>query len=565
MARKLLDISGKEMRTIAVDLTPVLPGGENGGAKIFVLELLRRLASMHPETQFVLLTQAASHEELAWLDSSNLTRWRIGGSASTPLVATSLVRLPGRLKTCIPGRVHRLAVRIKKRLTAKFNGLRSESVVTELHADLLFCPFTAPTYAVAGIPTVCTIYDLQYKTYPEFFSPEDVAHRDRTFQDACRHATLLTAISDYSRETSLNHSSLSPNRIRTIYLRMAHWFDRDASQGADVLANFGLAAKRYLIFPANFWKHKNHEMLFTAFGMACRKGLDSDIKLVCTGAPGDRQRYLANAVQAMDLQGRIIFPGFMPSEDLATLMLNACGLIFPSLYEGFGLPVIEAMAIGIPVACSNTTSLPEVAAGAAILFNPRAPEQIAEAIISLVSDQIRRNQLITNGLLRSKEFADVDRMVCEYWQLFHDALHIEDYDELLTGIYEDGWCGPRVTVRLRPIESISTLQIDLFAPEWLPSTTVRIRTYLNGKKQVGKEVTLSKGITESLYLNLPNGSKLLEMQIYPIFVPTVGSESTDSRQLTVMIQRCALEREDGSLKVLYPTPENTSNTESPNS
>ncbi|MFZ3042146.1 MAG: glycosyltransferase family 1 protein, partial [Thiobacillus sp.] len=152
------------------------------------------------------------------------------------------------------------------------------------------------------------------------------------------------------------------------------------------------------IYPANFWKHKNHEMLLTAFGMACHDGLAADIKLVCTGAPGARQEWLVSAARAMNLGERVLFPGYLPETELAALMAQCRGVVFPSLYEGFGLPVIEAMAAGVPVACGNTTSLPEVAAGAAIMCDPRVPTQIAEAILTLVEDDTTRIQLIKAGL-----------------------------------------------------------------------------------------------------------------------------------------------------------------------
>src|SRR5262249_26509 len=152
-----------------------------------------------------------------------------------------------------------------------------------------------------------------------------------------------------------------------------------AEANTQALKRLGLAPQRYVLYPANFWKHKNHEMLFTAFGMACADaGLDKDIKLVCTGAPGARQQWLIEAARAMNLQDRILFPGFLPTAELARLLANCRGVVFPSLYEGFGLPVIEAMAASVPVACSNTTSLPEVAADATILFDPRVPADIAE-------------------------------------------------------------------------------------------------------------------------------------------------------------------------------------------
>jgi glycosyltransferase involved in cell wall biosynthesis len=192
-----------------------------------------------------------------------------------------------------------------------------------------------------------------------------------------------------------------------------------------VLGRLNLTPQRYLIYPANFWKHKNHEMLLTAFGMACHEGLAADIQLVCTGAPGARQEWLMSTTRTMNLSDRVIFPGYLPNAELAALMANCTGMVFPSLYEGFGLPVIEAMASGVPVACSNTTSLPEVAADAAILFDPCVPTQIAQAMISLVENEALRAPLIQAGLQRAAEFSDSGRMAREYWELFQHALASE--------------------------------------------------------------------------------------------------------------------------------------------
>ncbi len=108
------------------------------------------------------------------------------------------------------------------RINTLFKRRQAHSLLGNLKANLLFCPFTAPTYSEPGIPTVCTIYDLQYKTYPEFFKAEELIHRNHTFIEACSRASMLSAISDYSRLSAIKHSALKPEKIRTIHLQMAH-------------------------------------------------------------------------------------------------------------------------------------------------------------------------------------------------------------------------------------------------------------------------------------------------------------------------------------------------------
>lgn len=525
--------------TVAVDLTPVLPGGENGGAKIFVLELLHRLAEIAPRTQFVLLTQASSHEELAVLDRINMRRLIVVGPATAKSLRPRLMRLASRFLPHLPVRLRSIVNRLGYKLNAALKRAGTRSLLRDMGADLLFCPFTAPTYFEPGIPTVCTIYDLQYKTYPEFFSAEDVAHRERTFIEACRRATALTAISDYSRDSAITHGDLDPTRIRTIHIRMAQRFVPSAKNNMDILYRLGLSPQQYLVYPANFWKHKNHEMLLTAFSIACQGGLAANIRLVCTGAPGSRQDWLMSAASSMNLGERVIFPGYLPNMELATIMTNCSGVVFPSLYEGFGLPVIEAMAAGVPVACSNTTSLPEVAVDAAILFDPRVPTQIAQAMISLVENDALRASLIQAGLMRAAEFSDTERMAREYWELFQYALTNEKYENLLTGAYADGWAGHRINIQVAPAASTQTLEIEFSAPAWLPQPRLSLQATRSGKNQ-GAPIIISRGTNVVLSLPMEATGGCYEVKITPTFVPARSGHGDDQRELSAVIKRCSI-------------------------
>ena len=541
----------KSIKTIAVDLTPVLPGGENGGAKIFVLELLRQLAAMAPNTQFVLLTQAASHAELAKMDGMNIRRRMVIGARTPGGLRPQLVRVGVRLMRHFPARLRGFAIRIGYRINTALRWSSSGTLLRDMGADLLFCPFTAPTFFEADIPTVCTIYDLQYKTYPEFFTPEDVAHRNRTFIEACRRSSRLAAISDYSRDSAITHGAIDALKIRTIHLRMAQRVNAAAGQDATVLPRLGLTAKRYLVYPANFWKHKNHEMLLTAFGMACNGGMPTDIKLVCTGAPGMRQSWLREAASKMGLDGRVLFPGYLPNSELAAVIGQCRGVVFPSLYEGFGLPVIEAMAAGVPVACSNSTSLPEVAACAAIAFDPRVPTEIAAAIRQLVEDDAECARLVEAGWIRAEEFADSQRMAREYWELFQDARANLRSQDSLTGFHADGWAGPVLNLQVTSSTGVQTLDISMFAPDWLPHTRLTLQAVHNGRPE-GKAMYLVRGANGTWSVPLAASGGYYEIRLSPAFIPAKLGMGADSRELTAMLERCAIARTDGTGVELFP-------------
>jgi glycosyltransferase involved in cell wall biosynthesis len=537
---------------VAVDLTPVLPGGENGGAKIFVLDLLRQLTAMAPATQFVLLTQAASHEELSTLDRPNVERRIVIGAVQASTVRPRLKRLASRISPLVGGRARRVLSRVGYRLNMKMKRRGAGTLLRDLDVDLLFCPFTAPTYFEPGIPTVCTIYDLQYKTYPEFFAPEDVAHRSQTFIDASRRATALAAISDYSRQSAIVHGELDPSRIRTIHLRMARRIAPEAGQSTQVLARLGLTPQRYLIYPANFWKHKNHEMLLAAFGMACADGeFPADIRLVCTGSPGARQEWLKSAAHGMNLGDRVVFPGYLPNAELAALISNCNGVVFPSLYEGFGLPVLEAMAADVPVACSNTTSLPEVAADAAILFDPRIPSQIAEAMIALISDTALRTRLIEAGRSRVDAFSDSKRMADEYWDLFQYALADVRNENLITGVHADGWLGESLKIQTARLDGAKSVEVQIMVPDWLPQRALTVQVFREGQPN-GAPVKVKRGSKTVMSLPISQEGDYLELRLAPTFVPHSCGLGDDHRELTAMLQSCSILANNSARVELFP-------------
>ncbi len=408
----------KPLKTILIDLTPMLPGGENGGAKLFVLELIKHLAADNLDTNFILLTQAKAHDELAIMDRPNVSRIMIEGSNGRK---SFLAKVVGYLFNKLPFIPRRLSL-LGYRLYTKLRRRALKSIIAEIKPDLVFCPFTAPTYTISGIPSVCVIYDLQYKTHPTFFEKADMLNRDHAFTEACRRATKLTAISEYSRKSAIKHGRIPESKIKTIHLRMAKRTQNIEPPIGTLLNSLGIEEKQYLLYPANFWLHKNHEMLLMALNIAYHKNiLPKKIKLVCTGAPGQREQWLIDVTEKMGLKSQVIFTGYLSDADLNVLLNNCAGVIFPSLYEGFGLPILEAMAVQVPVACSNITSLPEIAGNGAIYFDPRKPDEIVDAMTKLVNDTGYCKELIEIANQRVQTFCDSSRMAKEYWELFQEA------------------------------------------------------------------------------------------------------------------------------------------------
>jgi len=400
------------VKRVAVDLTPLVPGGDNGGAKPLAIELLGRLAAVAAPCEFVLLTNAGSHAELAALDAPNVRRLCVSEPSAAPTVS---------LRRALQARAvlaRLLPEPVLRRLGAWYAGRTAAppqtSLLRQLAADLLFCPFTGALFYDPAIPVVSLVHDLQYLAYPEFFSPADRAERDRHFRQVCRVAARIVCVSEFTRAAVLEHSGLAADRVVTIPSAPHRRLPPPAAAPAP-------APGRYLLYPANFWRHKNHELLLIAFGIYRAAHPHSDLKLVLTGAPSPRRDELQAAVRRMGLAAWVEFPGYLPDAAFAALLAGAAAMIFPSIFEGFGMPVLEAMAAGVPVLCGNLTSLPEVAGDAALFFDPRRPAAIVEAIERLESDPPLAASLAGRGRRHAAEFLQPEEWASRYWAVLQDA------------------------------------------------------------------------------------------------------------------------------------------------
>ena len=171
-----------------------------------------------------------------------------------------------------------------------------------------------------------------------------------------------------------------------------------------MLDRYGLPSGQYLLFPGHTWPHKNHQGAVEALRVL-REAYGLDPLLVCTGSPKRAEGELRAKIRAAGLEARVRFLGYCPTNDMPALYEGAAALMFPSLFEGFGIPLLEAMWCDCPIVCSNTTSLPEIAGDAALLVDPRSPEDLALAMSRVLTDAATRQALIERGRRQVKGFS----------------------------------------------------------------------------------------------------------------------------------------------------------------
>jgi glycosyltransferase involved in cell wall biosynthesis len=247
--------------------------------------------------------------------------------------------------------------------------------------DAIHFPLTVMLPRLARPPAAVSLLDIQHVFFPEFFSRAELAYRRVVYGWSLRGARTVIAISEHVKETLVERMDVEAERVEVIHLGLDHeLFRPDGDE----------PRRPFLLYPANPWPHKNHERLFEAFARVRRAR--PDLRLVLTGTGLDR---LGRVPEGVEVRGRV------PREALAELYRTASALVFPSLYEGFGQPPLEAMASGTPVAVSRAGSLPEVCGDAALYFEPTSVDEIAEAIVAVLE---RPGQLIERGLARASQF-----------------------------------------------------------------------------------------------------------------------------------------------------------------
>lgn len=271
--------------------------------------------------------------------------------------------------------------------------------------DLLHYMFTVfPYWVKYEVPVVLTIVDIQHEYHPEFFKKNELESRKKNIKNSAIGADHIIAISEFTKKTIVERYGVPPDKITVVHLG----FDKDEFKSIDRAPVEAFRQKhrlpeQFLLYPAATWPHKNHINLVRAYRILKDK-YRLNYNLVLSGIKKGNHGPVKEEIKKLGLECDIMHTGYLPYKDLPLLYNAASLLVFPSLFEGFGMPVVEAMAAGLPVACSNTTCLPEVGGDAVVYFDPKAPEDIAEKVYKVCSDEELRKALVEKGLKRAQLF-----------------------------------------------------------------------------------------------------------------------------------------------------------------
>ena len=256
---------------------------------------------------------------------------------------------------------------------------------------------TVPGKPAAGSAVVLTIHDLQYRSYPQYFSRTKLRFLQRAMPRSAARATVIATPSDYVRHSVIDAYRLEEDQVMVVPHGIEPTLGHAATPEDQLREKYALGTGPVLVLPAMTHPHKGH--LFLLEVMATR-WLDPDLRLVLIGGAGANEAAVLASIESLGLSDRVVRPGRVSSADRDGLLRMATAMVFPSEYEGFGAPVIESMVLGVPVICSDSTCLPEVAGDAAIVL-PLDIDAWGDALDEVVR---RRAELIRAGHARAARF-----------------------------------------------------------------------------------------------------------------------------------------------------------------
>ncbi len=358
---------------IGVNALYLIPGGV-GGTEIYLRNLLAALARIDRRNQYFVFTNRETGPELCPPQAGNF-EIQPGG-------------VPARFRPA--------------RLIWEQTVLPVQA--SKLELDVMFSPgFTSPL--VCRGAGVAVIHDLQHRKQPANFGALERRAWDLSVWISVKRSRRIITVSESSRRDIIEAYGVDPECVRIVRHGVEPDFidlmDNDR-YGEDLLRKAGVPECRYLLAVSTVHPHKNWQRLLEAYAHVTREGRGEH--LVIAGLAGKAWQEVKNRLLDAELADRVHLLGWQPREVLLALFRHAQALVFPSTFEGFGMPVLEAMAAGIPVVCSDIPPLREIADGAGHFFDPTSSPALADALREMFADKALREQFVQRGIEKAKHF-----------------------------------------------------------------------------------------------------------------------------------------------------------------
>ncbi len=386
-----------EKKGIRVGIDARLKDGELGGVQQFIIGMASGLSGLND-----------GNEEYLFLTYLNNDQW-LQPYINGPCKILPSLQPPKnhRLKELLTSKslIIRITSQKLKSLVDRWmskqwmlNIAKSDGNIEKSSIDVMH--FTKQDGFLTNIDSIYHPWDLQHLHFPQFFTPRNYALREVLYRKLCTQARMVAVASHWGKHDLIKHYGLPEEKICVIPVAPVLTFYPKPSKNdlARVKLKYSLP-ESFVFYPAQTWEHKNHRGLLEALAiLRDRDGLT--VPLVSSGYINTFFEEIKDQAEKSGLSSQIQFLGFISPLDLQCLYKLCQCLVFPSKFEGGGLPIIEAFQAGVPTACSNVTCLPEQAGDAALIFDPNKPTQIADAIRRLWTDGELCKDLVVRGYKR---------------------------------------------------------------------------------------------------------------------------------------------------------------------
>ncbi|OGH43498.1 MAG: hypothetical protein A3I49_00315 [Candidatus Levybacteria bacterium RIFCSPLOWO2_02_FULL_37_11] len=276
-------------------------------------------------------------------------------------------------------------------------GLSKKIYKDKNNLDVFFSPtHYLPLFSV--VPSVVSIFDLSYLKYPELFKKKDLYQLKIWGRYSIKRAKAVITISESSKNAIIEEYKLASDKVHVVYPGIKELINNREINMTDLQKKYGIK-KNFILFVGTIQPRKNIARMVEAISQI------PELELIVVGKKGWQYEGILDSPRKFGVENRVKFLEFVPDEELSELYKNAICFVLPSLYEGFGLPILEAMKYGCPVVTSNTSSLPEAGGDAALYFDPEDSSDIAEKIKKLLSDDKFREDMIEKGYKQAKKFS----------------------------------------------------------------------------------------------------------------------------------------------------------------